>query len=320
MAVGARAFLLPWCLCPIFVGLGATLACAQEVVGKRLFSDQLVLSEPFVEDELSLPSILHIRRPATAGEPGALTTQIRAELKKRLTPNLEASVSGGLTHFSPDGNPSLTGFDNLEVGLKYQFVRDPTHEAVASVSLAWEVGGTGRAATGAASFDTVTPALLFGRGFGDLPEALAAFRPLAIAGLLGADIPTRSSSRTVRAETGEVSVHPDIFKGGVLLEYSLLYLQSFVKDLGLPPLLGRLIPLAEMDFQTALDRGASGKTTGTANAGAVWIGKGVQIGLEVVVPINERSGKNVGVRAFVRFDLDQILGERAGRPIFGGTD
>src|SRR5690349_1919412 len=106
---------------------------AQEAVGRRLFADQLVISEPFVEDELTMPSIVHIRRPATAGEaPRALATQFGGEIKKRLTPNLEGSVSGGLTLLDRAEGSSLAGFDNLSLGLKYQFLRSPAREAVAS--------------------------------------------------------------------------------------------------------------------------------------------------------------------------------------------
>jgi hypothetical protein len=49
----------------------------------------------------------------------------------------------------------------------------------------WDVGGTGRKAVGAESFDTLTPLLLFGKGLGDVSEALVLLRPLAIAGLVG---------------------------------------------------------------------------------------------------------------------------------------
>jgi len=95
-----------------------------------------------------LPSILHIRRPGTAREPGTLVTQIGAEIKKRLTPTLELSVSGGLSHLNSDEKRSQTGFDNLAIGLKYQVFTSESREAVLSAALGWEVGGTGRKATG----------------------------------------------------------------------------------------------------------------------------------------------------------------------------
>jgi hypothetical protein len=311
---------LSWCFW-IVVTITPEVVAAQDVIGRRLFADQLVISEPFVEDELSLPSILHIRRPATDREASrALATQFGGELKKRLTPNLEGSLSGGLTLLNRAGTSSLAGFDNLELGLKYQFLRSPAREAVASVALDWEVGGTGRTATGAEAFDTVSPAILFGKGLGDLPDVLAGFKPFALAGLLGASLPTRAHTRTLNGNESTIVPHPDHLKWGVVIEYSLLYFQSHVRDLGLPTPLDRMVPLAELDFRTAVDRGAAGRTVGTANVGVVWVGTSVQIGVEAVVPVNERSGKNVGVRAFLRIGLDELFGGRLGRPLFGGPD
>ena len=309
------------CLLILLLSLStiSTPAAAQDVIGRRLFSDQLVIPESFVEDELSLPSILHIRQSATGGEAGALTTQFSAELKKRLTPNLEGSVSGGLTLLSREGESSRAGFDNLQLGLKYQFIRNPEREIAASVALGWEVGGTGRTATGAESFDTVRPAVLLGKGLGDLPDAFTEFKPFALAGLLGASIPTSPHTRTFSGSEVTIVPHPDLLNWGVVIEYSLFYLQSYVRDFGLPPPLDRMIPLTELDFQTAVDRGAAGRTTGTTNVGVVWAGTSVQMGVEAVVPINERSGKNVGVRAFIRIlDIGELFGGRLGRPLFGG--
>jgi len=311
-----RPALVGTCFCFILIAVEAKSSTAEEVVGRRQFSDQLVIPEPFVEDELAFPSILHIVRPRRGDEPRTRTTQIGAELKKRLTADFELSLGGSLLELSPDGKPTTTGFGNLEVGLKYQFLRDPSREAVASIALNWEVGGTGRAAAGAESFDTFSPSILAGKGFGDLPDRLAIFRPLAVAGRLGADIPTRASSRPVTAGGAEVR-HPDTIAWGVVAEYSLPYLMTSTTNLNLPAPLNGLVPLVELDLRTGLDRGQSGRTTGTTNVGAVWIGKRIRIGVETVVPINERSGKNVGIRGFVRFDLDLVLGERAGRPLFG---
>src|SRR6266851_1212079 len=53
----------------VLIVLGTTVQPlgAQESVGRRVFSDQLVISEPFVEDEVSVPSILHLKRGRSAG-------------------------------------------------------------------------------------------------------------------------------------------------------------------------------------------------------------------------------------------------------------
>lgn len=68
--------------------LTASTAAAQEIVGRRLFSDTLVIVEPFVEDELS-PSFLRILRPRTGEATRAWATEFDGEVKKRLTQDLE---------------------------------------------------------------------------------------------------------------------------------------------------------------------------------------------------------------------------------------
>ncbi|MBI3635041.1 MAG: hypothetical protein HY216_02325 [Candidatus Rokubacteria bacterium] len=263
---------------------------AQELVGKRVFVDQLVVSEPFVEDELSFPSIRHTRHDTNFG----------AELKKRITTDLEFSLGAGLTRLDGESG-AVTGFDNLELGLKYQFLRSESREAVASVGLSWEVGGTGRAAAGAESFDTVSPAVLVGKGFGDLPERLEMLKPMAVSGLLRLQIPTER--------------RPQVLEWGAVIEYSLPYLETFVRRIDLPAPLNRVVPLVEIDMQTDLARADAGKVRGTVNPGAIWVSDAVQIGVEAVVPLDERSGHGLGVRAFLRIPLEEIFGDRAGRPM-----
>jgi hypothetical protein len=305
------------------VVLGSFPVCAQEQIGRRVFSDTLVIPEPFVEDELAFPAILHVWRPRSGDEPRALATTVDAEIKKRLTSNLELSVSGAWNRLAPEGGSQRTGFDNMEIGLKYQLLRNEAHEAIASVALEWEVGGTGSRAVGAEPFHTLSPAVLFGKGLGDLPDALAPLRPVAVTGALGGILPLGSAvTRRATLEGNTALVQgserqPHAVTWGLVLEYSLSYLTTYVRDIGLPVPLSRMVPLVEFDFQTAVDRGAAGKTTGTINPGVVWVGSTVQLGIEAVIPVNDRSGVNVGVRAFARFALDEIFGGRLGQPLFG---
>ena len=63
----------------------------------------------------------------------------------------------------------------------------------------------------------------------------------------------------------------------------------------------RLIPLVEFAFETPLNRGEEGQTTGTINPGVIWAGKYFQVGVEALIPINERTGNNVGVIAQLHF-------------------
>ena len=205
--------------------------------------------------------------------------------------------------------------------MKYQAFTSAAHEAIVSLGLGWEVGGTGRKATGAESFDVVTPAIFFGKGFGDLPDSLSALKPFALTGLVGLAIPTRAKSRTVKVDGDEVEVeierHPNVVKWGFALEYSLPYLTSYVRDPGLPSFMRRLIPLVELELETPIDRGQGGLTTGTVNPGIIWAGRFFQVGVEAVFPINERSGKNVGVRGMLHFFLDDLFPTSIGRPLFG---
>lgn len=276
---------------------------AQEVVGRRLFSDQLVISEPFVEDEVSLPSVLFMRRGRTDGQRPARLTKIEGEVKKRITRDFELSLSGGLTQLDEGRGQSTTGFENLDVRVKYQVLRSELHEAVASAALTWEVGGTGRRATGAMSSDTISPALLVGKGLGDLPATFEYLRPLAISGLAGLDIP--------------LGRDPTALAWGVVFEYSLPYLELFVRHMHLPSPVDRFVPLVEAEMHTDLKGATAGKVRGTVNAGIVWVGNTLQIGVEAVAPLDDRAGTGPGVRAFVRIPLEEILGKRLGQPIFG---
>lgn len=299
-------------------------AAAHGLAGKRFFPATLAVDDPFVADELSLPLISHIRRPGDADEGSVLETILVGELAKRITPSFGISLGSSLLHQNPDTGKSRTGFGNLEIGLKYQFFKSDVHEAIMAVGLGWEVGGTGSRKVGAESFDVVNPALFFGKGLGDLPESAAFVRPLAVTGLFGIDIPTRASTRTITlTEDGDVNVererHPNVLRWGFTVQYSLQYLQSFVRDVGLPAPFNRLIPLVEVAFETPLDRGQAGRTTGTVNPGFIWAGRAFQVGIEAVIPTNDRTGRNVGVRGVLHFFLDDLFPNSIGRPLFGSA-
>ena len=186
-----------------------------------------------------------------------------------------------------------------------------------SAGVDWDIGGSGAKRAGAESFSTFTPTLFFGKGFGDLPEEAKYLRPFAVTGLVGIGIPSRASTTTVSDE-GDVSVerHPHTLQWGFAIEYSIAYLQSFVKDVGLREPFNRMIPVVEFAMSTAVDRGASG-TTGAVNPGIIWAGQYVQLSVEAAIPINSRSGSHVGWIAQLHFFLDDLFPQTIGRPVFG---
>ena len=133
-------------------------------------------------------------------------------------------------------------------------------------------------------------------------------RPFGLTGQVGVSFPTRS-------KVGDNRV-PNNLEWGLALEYSLIYLQSRVKDIGLRAPLDRLIPLVEFPMESPLNRGRT-PTTGTINPGVIWSGKYFQVGVEAVIPINRHTGNNVGVLAQLHFYLDDLFPRIFGKPLLG---
>jgi hypothetical protein len=247
------------------------------------------------------------------------------DISKRITPEFAIEIGDTFTALNPHEGPAANGFGNLELSGKYQLIKNGVHEAIISIGLGVEVGGTGGRSVGADSFSTWTPGIFFGKGFGDLPAELGFVKPFAFTGQIGITIPTsaRTRSVTVDSQTGEREIeierHPDVLEWGFALEYSVIYLQSQVKDIGLRAPFDRLIPLVEFAFESPLNRGAQRQTTGTINPGIIWAGKYFQLGVEAIVPINDRTGNNVGVIAQLHFFIDDLFPHSLGRPLFGGN-
>ena len=314
--------LLFWLVC-VACELGATgWAYGHGFAGARFFPATLSTDDPFVADELSLPTVSTIETPDGGG---TRQTDISVDIAKRITPQFAIEIGETLTALNPHEGRAVNGFGNLELSGKYQFLTNDAHEAIVSLGLGVEIGGTGSSSIGADSFSTWVPGIFFGKGFGDLPDVLRFLKPLAITGLAGVGIPTSASTRTVTVDdrTGEREVeierHPDVLEWGFALEYSVIYLQSQVQDMHLPAPVDRLIPLVEFALETPLNRGARGQTTGTINPGVIWAGKYFQVGAEAIVPINERTGTNVGVIAQLHFFMDDLFPHSLGRPLFGGN-
>ncbi len=291
-------------------------AHAHGFAGKRFFPATLATDDPFVADELSLPTISFQKSPASGDEPATRETDFSVDVSKRITENFGIGFGATYKNVSPDGGATQRGFDNLEANAKYKFYQNDEHETILSAGVDWDIGGTGSKRVGAESFSTVTPGFFFGKGFGDLPDDMKFLRPFAVTGQIGVGIPTRSSTTTI-ADTGEADVerHPHTLEWGFAIEYSVPYLQSFVKDMGWREPFNRMIPVVEFAMSTALDRGASG-TTGTINPGILWPGQQIQLALEAVIPVNSRSGNSVGVLAQLHFFIDDIFPKTFGRPLF----
>ena len=311
-----RAAVMPLA-CAVTLGvLSIEDASAHGFAGKRFFPATLVTEDPFVADELSLPTISYRKVPGEGDGPAARATDFSLDVSKRITENLGFGFGALYKEVRPEGGETQRGFDNLAASIKYQFYQNNEREAIVSAGIDWDIGGSGSKRVGAESFSTFTPALFLGKGFGDLSDDVKYLRPFALTGQLGIAIPSRASTTTVN-EDGDSNVerHPHTLVWGFALEYSIPYLNANVQGTGWSARFNQLIPIVEFSFSTALDRGAHG-TTGTINPGLIWAGRYLQLAVEAVIPVNSKSGSQVGVIAQVHFYLDDLFPTTIGKPIF----
>jgi hypothetical protein len=212
--------------------------------------------------------------------------------------------------FAACGLPAVTGLGgSLSAGLQYQLFLNAPHQAIGLVGVTTSFAHTGRVqALGAPDFTTIAPVFDFGKGFGDLPESLPWLRPFAITGNLSFGFPTKKQSAG--------SPNPNFFNYGFAFQYSLEYLQHHVRDVGLSAPFDRLIPLIEVSFSTAVNRGLGGQTVGTIQPGVIWFGQYVQIGAEAIIPASRLTGHGYGGVFQLHFYLDDIFPNSIGRPLF----
>ena len=289
-------------------------ACAHGFAGKRFFPATLATDDPFVADELSLPTVSRRRTVSDDGS-SSLDSSVSVDFTKRIIPDFGLGFGATWLRLGPKGGARQQGFDNLALNAKYQFFKSDAHEIILSVGVDADIGGSGARRVGAESFSTITPIVFVGKGFGDLPDDLRFLRPFALTGSAGVGVPTRASSRSADDDGNPViERHPHVLQLGFALEYSVPYLQAFVKDVGLPQFLQHAIPIVELALEKPLDRG-KGPTTGTINPGILFPGRTMQFGIEAVVPMNRRTGGGTGVLLQLHFFLDDLFPKSLGKPL-----
>ena len=281
----------------------AATALAHGFAGQRFFPATILTDDPFVADEMSLPTVT---RPPT-GPDGSQQIDIDVDLAKRITPDFGITIGQGYSYRQPKGLPAVTGLSGLHTGAQYQLFVDGPHEALGLLGLNVSWAHTGRvSALGAPDFTTLSPTFNFGKGLGDLPSSLDFIRPFAVTGNLGMDFPTKTESAG--------TPNPNTINYGFAIEYSLPYLQCCVKDIGLTEPFSRMIPLVEVAFTTPINR-VSSQTIGTIQPGVIWSGTYFQIGAEAIIPVNKQSGHGYGGVVQLHFYLDDVFPTGIGKPI-----
>ena len=294
-------------------------ASAHCIVGNRFFPATLIVDDPCVADELSLPTIAEFKN---GDDPAAQELDVAGEFSKTITTNFGVSFDEEWIHLNVPGEGTKTGFDNLGTSFKYQFVRDADGELAMSASLDVDWGGTGSSAVGAEGFTTLTPTLFIGKGFGFLPESMKLFKPFAVTAQVGYAIPTQSSVTAFDADSGLLVTTPNpraVVWGGTL-QYSMTYLKSSVQDFGLPGFINHLIPLVEVNLTSEVSNfDNEERTTGTVNPGVIYVGDKYQLAVEAIIPVNRASGDDVGVIGQLHLYLDDIFPNSFGKPLFGAA-
>lgn len=257
--------------------------------GLRDFPATLVAEEPQVETEIA-------PQAGVLGYGEGRRTDLNADLAVQFTETFGGIVNPDYTFLRPGGQ----GFQALEVGAKYQFVANAPHEIVLSAAVLATLGGVGSRIVEADSYTSVVPTVFYGKGAGDLPEALAWARPFALTGQVGLVVPTRRHTRGDDAEDGGSVANPFVVSLEGSLQYSLPYLSRTARDGALGGVLADLVPLVEYDLEIPVANrgGARLPTVGTINPGVLWIDEahGTTWGLEALIPINRASGTHPGVR------------------------
>src|SRR5215831_4802476 len=293
----------------IFFGtLGlAHSAHAHGIAGNRYFPGTLTFDDPVVADELLFDYATR-QHPA---EDGGLVRDNAASITfmRLLTPDVAFGASTTGIVRSRSNFPQQAGFDNVDLTFKAMLFRSDPHEILLSAAIRWEIGGTGNAAVGGDRPNILQPGIFYGKGFGDLPDSLAWFRPFAIAGAVTAELPTRNSTTIVGIDplTGRFGPFatklPDLVHWGFALEYSTLYLTD--RFTGGPPKkepLNQLVPLVEFSFDSPIGQ----KTAATANPGLSYVAVAWQLAGEAIIPLNHEGGRGVGFRAQLLLFLDEV--------------
>lgn len=324
-----RMILLPAAFAAVAC-LAARPALAHVVVGTRVFPVTLTIDDPGTADEASLPALTYSRSGADGGSGPGHEVDLGFEYDKTITPHTALILNGGYNIMQMNGSKTQAGFQNLYVTGKWQAYTDPGHEFVTSLGVIREIGGTGTTHTGGDRYGATSPTGYFGKGFGDLP--IGFFRPLAVSGELSYTIADRElkSTPAQAPAPGSLASGPfltglpaqlnngnnNAWSGGISLQYSLPYLQSQVRDVGLGGFLGSLIPLVEFTWSSPASTPSAQGTMWRAAPGFIYMANWGEVGVEAVIPLNKASGTNVGGVGLVHFFFDDLFPHSLGKPIF----
>ena len=281
-----RRFSISRVLTLAIAGLTPTAGNAYTAAGDRNFPATLILPQVAPSDALwgNIRTL-----PMANGH----QTKFTGTYSKLITEQLGIQFQGGITR-----KASVNSAQKFNVLLQDEVLVDQPHEFLFSA----EVGHSFGAQTFPPSPST-TPAVTFAKGLGDLP--IGYWRPLAITGFAGYQV--AQGART------------NVFQTGFSVQYSIPYLVSKVANVDLPPFLRGMTPITEVLFTTPVGQvyGQGTNTTLLVAPGISYTrGRGWELAIEAMIPTTKATGSGIGVIAQLVMQLDYLLPDSIGRPIF----
>ncbi len=296
-------------------------AFAHGFAGPHLFVSTLIIDDPNVADEASIPTLSWQPQPNDGG-PTMNLYAAEFEYDKTITENFGFAINDGYDWLTQPGNKTANGWQNLSVTLKYKPYVNAEHEFMMSVGVIGNFGRTGANGTNGALLDnddsnSYQPTFYFGKGFGDLPIGWA--RAFALTGEFGYQIAgTKLKVTGADPVTGNTQYNNGTWNewnGGLSLQYSIRYLQSQVKDYGLPEFINNLTPLVEMTWTSVASKPNQGTTQYLIAPGINYTGQTYAVTVEALIPGNRQTGSHVGAIAQFHLYFDDLFPNSLGKPI-----
>lgn len=311
---------IPFATAAVGVALLSSPAGAHGVAGAHIFVSTLLIDDPNVADEASLPTFMWLPQPSANGTT-PVASSLGIEIDKRLTENFGIGVSTGYSWLQTPGQKTANGWQNLAVTAKYKPYVNAEHEFMLSVGVTRTLARTGATGTrgdtvGNNDTSSTTPKLYFGKGFGDLPVGW--LRPLALTGTIGFLVPDRKLKVLGTDEDGAPVFNNGLanqWQGGLSLQYSLRYLETQVKDHGLPDWAKRLTPLVEVSWSSPASKPNNGTTQYLIGAGVAYTANNYAVTVETLIPGNKQSGSHVGFVAQFHLYFDDLFPNSLGKPV-----
>jgi hypothetical protein len=294
---------------------------AHGFAGPHMFISTLLIDDPNVADEASVPTFMWLPQPSDTN-PAPELYNLNFEFDKRITENLGFAINDGYDWLSTPGAKTANGWQNVATTLKYKPFVSAEHEFMVSVGVVEQFGRTGANGTNGALLgnpdsSSTTPTIYWGKGFGDLP--ISFLRPLALTGTFGYQI---ADTKLKVTGTDPDSGNPlfnngtaNQWTGGLSLQYSIRYLQSQVKDLGLPEFVDRLTPVVEVAWSSPASKPNQTSTQYLIGAGINYTATDYAVTVEALIPGNKQTGSHLGVIAQFHLYFDDLFPNSLGKPI-----